>query len=410
MSHVRKITHRARADGSAKISWRATWVGADGKRRSKNFTKKGDADAHLRMVATGVSAGSPTMTVTDLAAAHYKHFAALVKEGVREQGTLDGYGEAIDVHLASDPEFVGTKLCDLTTPKVQAFLDALFLRGASIDLVKRVRAKLVTWCKFGQRKGWLHANPAEPCTVERTSRPDAGEERVEIPDKAILAAVLKAAAEGPEPARDTAIVRLFMFCGFRASELLGMADDAVVLKTTSAVLKVRERLERKYVTLGRVKAAKARRDVPAGPAAARALKAWRLRRGPVPGFMHAIDGKQTRVGGRLFPDPDGGHLWAYLDFYRGCWIPLMQRAGLVDQLPDAKGKNRPNPAFGPHVLRHVAASLWIEQGLPPKKVQELLGHSTLALTMDLYGHLWKDDAGDDALAKASEELIPAIRT
>ncbi len=36
-------------------------------------------------------------------------------------------------------------------------------------------------------------------------------------------------------------------------------------------------------------------------------------------------------------------------------------------------------------MRHVAASLWIEQDLPPKKVQELLGHSTLQLTMDLYG-------------------------
>ena len=77
-------------------------------------------------------------------------------------------------------------------------------------------------------------------------------------------------------------------------------------------------------------------------------------------------------------------------------------------LPDARGKNRPLRAFGPHTLRHVAASLWIEQGLRPKKVQELLGHSTLQLTMDLYGHLWRDDDEDDALAQASEALITGL--
>jgi integrase len=104
LSHVRKIPHRSRQDGSSKVSWRATWMGADGKRRSKNFAKKGDADAHLKLVASGASAGSPSMTVTDLAAAHYKHFAALVKQGLREQGTLDGYGEAMDVHLAGDSQ------------------------------------------------------------------------------------------------------------------------------------------------------------------------------------------------------------------------------------------------------------------------------------------------------------------
>lgn len=55
------------------------------------------------------------------------------------------------------------------------------------------------------------------------------------------------------------------------------------------------------------------------------------------------------------------------------------------------------PAFGPHTLRHVAASLWIAQGLSPKKVQDLLGHSTIQLTMDL----WTDPDADDALVQAS---------
>lgn len=83
----------------------------------------------------------------------------------------------------------------------------------------------------------------------------------------------------------------------------------------------------------------------------------------------------------------------------------MRRAELVETLPDSKGKNRPVTAFSPHTLRHVSASLWIAQGLSPKKVQDLLGHSTIQLTMDLYGHLWTDPNADDALAQASERLI-----
>lgn len=92
-------------------------------------------------------------------------------------------------------------------------------------------------------------------------------------------------------------------------------------------------------------------------------------------------------------------------FIRDCWIPLLERAGLLDRVKDRKGKVRPVLAFYPHVLRHVAASLWIEQGLQPKKVQELLGHATLSMTMDLYGHLWRDNDEDEAIALESERLI-----
>ena len=43
--------------------------------------------------------------------------------------------------------------------------------------------------------------------------------------------------------------------------------------------------------------------------------------------------------------------------------------------------------------------------LRDRKLQELLCHATLQLTRDLYGHLWTDPAGDDAIAQASERII-----
>ncbi len=38
-------------------------------------------------------------------------------------------------------------------------------------------------------------------------------------------------------------------------------------------------------------------------------------------------------------------------------------------------------------LRHTAASLALRNGIHPKVVQEMLGHSTIAITLDIYSHL-----------------------
>jgi integrase len=55
-----------------------------------------------------------------------------------------------------------------------------------------------------------------------------------------------------------------------------------------------------------------------------------------------------------------------------------------------------------HALRHAAASLFIEQGWTPKKVQSLMGHSSIQVTFDIYGHLYSDPE-DDAKAMAQIE-------
>lgn len=56
------------------------------------------------------------------------------------------------------------------------------------------------------------------------------------------------------------------------------------------------------------------------------------------------------------------------------------------------------PQQRPHDLRHLAASLAISQGAPLKEVSEMLGHSQIAITADLYGHLY-DEARRGIAAK-----------
>jgi integrase len=69
--------------------------------------------------------------------------------------------------------------------------------------------------------------------------------------------------------------------------------------------------------------------------------------------------------------------------------PLLRRAGL----PDARF----------HDLRHTCATILLRAGKHPKYVQELLGHATIAITLDTYSHVIEGmegglgDAIDEAL-------------
>lgn len=407
MANVRKIKNRPRQDGSVKVSWRATWAGPDGVRQSKNFDLKGEAKAWLDSVSAGLVGGSSTMTVTQLAEAHIANFHGLVRAGARRTGTADGYQSILDTHIR-DHKIGRTRLSNLRSPDIQAFLDEVVQSGGSINLARQIRRSLVTWCRFGARRGWLLANPTQACAVEGDGE-KADSEPFSLPSKDQLAALVKAATESANPERDSAVVRILMFGGLRISEALGMADEAAAVRTTGGKLRVKERLDRTHRTLDPPKTKKGQRDVPIGQTTALAVRAWRLKRGQVGHFQH-VDGRRERrlMPGRLFPNPKTGEdVWGYEDFIRDCWMPLMRAAGLVMMLPDGKGKNRPVAAFKPHMLRHVAVSLWLAQTPQPKpkKVQELVGHATLKMTMDTYGHLWRDEEEDDAIAQASERLI-----
>jgi len=63
------------------------------------------------------------------------------------------------------------------------------------------------------------------------------------------------------------------------------------------------------------------------------------------------------------------------------------------------------PTMRLHDLRHVAASLMISSGADIAVVSKRLGHSTIGVTSDLYGHLFA--SAGQAAADAAEALVPA---
>jgi integrase len=98
----------------------------------------------------------------------------------------------------------------------------------------------------------------------------------------------------------------------------------------------------------------------------------------------------------VFTAPKGGPL-RHHNFYNRQFCPALVRAGLPEQI-----------RF--HDLRHTCASLLIAQGAHPKAIQVHLGHSSIQVTMDRYGHLFPDALGhladrlDAARTQARTEL------
>ena len=63
------------------------------------------------------------------------------------------------------------------------------------------------------------------------------------------------------------------------------------------------------------------------------------------------------------------------------------------------------PDTGLHTLRHSAASVMLTHGVPLKVVSDILGHSSIAITGDIYGHVSPDVARDaiDMLGDAFDQ-------
>ena len=176
-----------------------------------------------------------------------------------------------------------------------------------------------------------------------------------------------------------------IFTGLRASELRGLTWGDVDLK--AAELHVRQRADR-YGEIGKPKSKAGHRTVPLPPMGLNTLREWKLK------CPHSE---------LVFPTVSG-RISRYNDIVRA-----LQAAGRRAGLLDAEGKPKYS---GLHALRHFYASWCINpidrggQGLPPKVVQERLGHSSIVMTMDTYGHLFPaEQDAEKRLADAERALL-----
>lgn len=98
----------------------------------------------------------------------------------------------------------------------------------------------------------------------------------------------------------------------------------------------------------------------------------------------------------VFPAPLGGVLHLR-NFRRSVFDPTVRAAGL--------------DGLTPHELHYTAASLAIASGANVKVVQQMLGHKSATMTLDLYGHLFGDQLDDVADAmELARRAADSVRT
>ena len=104
-----------------------------------------------------------------------------------------------------------------------------------------------------------------------------------------------------------------------------------------------------------------------------------------------LQGVSADPGALVFTAPGGGPL-RLTNFRRRVWVPALRAAKLSERVRI-------------HDLRHTCASLLIAQGEHPKAIQEHLGHSSIQVSIDRYGHLFPDQ--QEHLAEALESTYQA---
>jgi integrase len=373
---VRKRTWTTR-QGETKEAWIVDYVDGKGERHIKTFARKKDADRHHANVTVDVAKGIHTpenrsLTVAK-AAADWLETAAL--EGL-ERSTLKQYRTHVVHHIV--PKIGAAKLATLTTPQVNAFRDRL-LHDLSRPLARKVLVSFRAIIKDARRRGTIAHNVAEGVTITSDKR-SKGKVTVgeDIPTADDVRRILAAAAGRWRP-----FLVVAAFTGLRSSELRGLrwAD----LDFSPGAVHVRQRADA-WGTIGQPKTHTSERTIPVGPFVINTLKEWKL--------------ACPKGSDLIFPSADGKPLTHAVVLNSGWW-PAQRAAGVVD----IDGK----PLYsGLHALRHFFASWCINRKtdggleLPIKTVQQRLGHSTIIMTSDTYGHLFP--RGDDA-----EELAAAER-
>jgi integrase len=282
-----------------------------------------------------------------------------LKDSVKDTvspSTYEVHRHMIEPHI--NPALGRLKLKDLNPVHVRSFYREKLDSGLSAATVRKMHSVLRKALKQAVLDGLIPRNVCEavkPPKVERKEIKPLDREQA----KALLEAASADRLEG--------LYVLAIHTGMREGELLGLKWDDVDLE--AGVLRLRRALVREggKVKLGDLKTPKSRRSVRLTRAAAEALRSHLKRQ------LEEMErmGSLYQPGGLVFAT-ESGTLINPSNLRNRSFKPLLKHAGLPDM------------CF--HDLRHTCATLLLSQGTHPKLVQELLGHATIAMTLDTYSH------------------------
>ena len=376
---VRKRTWTTRR-GEKKEAWIVDYTDQAGERHIQTYNRKKEADEYHSTVRVDVRHGthvapSNSATVSEAAESWIKLVEAngMKAHGPAERTTIRQYRQHIDLHIV--PLIGRIKLSQLNTKVIEKFRDDL-LEKLNRPTARKVFTSFKSLLKVAKR-GNLAADYSIGKDKRSKRKLEAG---LDFPKPAEVKRLIDAADKDD---KRRALLLTAALTGLRASELRGLRWSDVDLKTGE--LHVRQRADR-YGKIGAPKTDSSRRTVPIAPDLLAALKKWKL---------------ACPNGDLVFPTSTG-RIDHHANMLRSL-VPIMIAAGVVDK----EGK----PKYALHAFRHFFASWCVNpksrggRELPAKEAQGLLGHSSIVMTLDLYGHMFPPAGDRTELAEAARALL-----
>jgi integrase len=231
-----------------------------------------------------------------------------------------------------------------------------------------------------ERRGVIDEDPARHVTIRKSSR---HKEPVRIPTIEEFKTILKAAdrlanSKNNEIAaaweRYRPMIYLAADSGMRPQEYLVLPTDAIQDKG----IKVYQALDRSN-RIGPPKTKAGRRYIPVSETSLDMVKHY---------------AKTHSANGLVFPTRRGGDYQRYNVYVRRGFHKLMEEAGMVSEVTE-NGQIKKIKRYTPYSLRHFFASMLIDKNKSLKYIQTVMGHETIKMTLDVYGHIIRRKETDE---------------
>ena len=261
------------------------------------------------------------------------------------------------VHLV--PYLGNIRLEKLQPSDIQTMEAALLDKGKATRTVLHIHTVLAESLKYAIRWGLLWRNPADAVDPIRAERND-----VQVPEtEAVLRALetAKATAHG-------AAIHFVAYTAVRRGEVLGLRwRDCDLDRGTVSITQAVQWVKGQGTIIQPPKSGTSRRSIALDPGTVAVLRAHRAAQAE---HRLSLGGVYMHLG-LVFPGPLGRPLDPAALTH--AWERIAKRSGI--------------PGVRLHDLGHFHATLLLQMGIHPKIVQERLGHSSIAITLDTYSHV-----------------------
>lgn len=303
-----------------------------------------------------------------------------------KQGTVDSYRCMYEYYIR---DVLGDKLLGEIRPdELQRFFNDMNRSGYSKSTLSLTSVVIGSMFRQAVRNELIGRNPMNACILPRGKRKVTERQALsERQQERLLEEAKGNPVEG--------ILRLALGTGMRIGEITGLqwSDINWKKREINVRMTLKQNRDNRSFYLDLPKTGSSARTIPMLPEMIRVLKEEQEKRRtekreagvmwqPLPGMEQLVflqkDGMP--VSGQLVRQ----QLGRLVDGINGKQSSAARRRG---KAADGQPETEKIPHLTPHVLRHTFATRAIERGIPPKVVQELLGHSSITMTLDLYTHV-----------------------